>query len=396
MIIQDYFNFTANGLNDLLSETEKQEILNLQQKLHELYQAKIKKQDEKIKEESKKITFTTTKGQVFSRKMLLIDEECDLFDLFKIFTSTESQKIWFLNKSKKLCLLQDSAIKNGKLYVHVIFDVKGYKKDSYMSLNRFLQLIEIGDFKITNKKFSEVYLKPLSESNKIKKLDADIKELELKIKQIEKSDIYKKYDTLYENQKHLNNKEMSEIRKQETREVPQASAIKKKAEKINKKVNDVKSIWNSTIMDSEKAELIGWFARHIVSMKIKVVDKGVSDKIISKAYPDEVYGKKYREKANSSGWDAASGSIIVDSVENAPIETIKKLSTIKHLQRTKDNGETVFKGKTINNLDLVLFLLSKYNKYGFKTGEKLNIDVARLSEEEFDNSAEFACGFIGC
>ena len=108
-----------------------------------------------------------------------------------------------------------------------------------------------------------------------------------------------------------------------------------------------------------------------------------------------VNSSKYREKANSSGWDAASATILVDSVAYAPIETIKKLSTLKHLQRSADKGETVFKGHTIHNLDLVLFLLSKYNKYGFKTGEKLNIDFKSLVENEFPNNyAEFIDGFI--
>ena len=57
-------------------------------------------------------------------------------------------------------------------------------------------------------------------------------------------------------------------------------------------MNDVKTIWNSTLTKDERRTLISWIGNHIYSIRIKVVKDGISDKVLSKAYPDEIYGKK--------------------------------------------------------------------------------------------------------
>ncbi len=396
MDIQDYYNFKANGVNDRLSDMEKTKIEELQANITGISnEISIKKDELNNLLQHDKASYITAKDIIYCRTLLALDVDYDAVDRFKIFSDRE-HKIWFLNADKVLCLVDTATMKSSQVYLKLIIDIKGRKIETHMTLDRFLYFVEIGEFKITSKKFRKAYLKPLSESETAKTLRRAIDGLEAEKTALMSSETYKKYDALYENQKTRVNRDMREIRASESREISADIATQKAKKKFDKKLTDVKTIWNSSVTDAEKAELIGWFARHIKKMKVKVVDKGVSDKVISKAYPDDIYGSKYREKANSSGWDAASGTILVDSVEYAPIDTIKKLSTIKHLQRAKDGGETIFKGKTIHNLDLVLFLLSKYNRYGFKTGEDIKIDVPKLLENEFkNNDIEFIQGFGG-
>lgn len=397
MQIQDYYTFRANGLNDSLSAEQKNAIANIQQKLTAIDNEIAFKENQLSRLNMlSKVSFLTANGNIYCRSGLALDADYDVLDLFKIFQSTPERKLWFTNNTKKLCIIESSNVKDSQLYLNICIDVKGKNTRTKLTLNRFLFLVEAGDFFITNKAFREEYLKPLPESWKIKHIYSVLTELKQRKQNLLNSPTYLEYQNMYTSKKKELTKDAQLLRNAETREVTAATPILKKQKTFDKKLTDVKTIWNSTMTDAEKAELIGWFARHIKNMKIKVVDKGVSDKVISKAYPDEMYGEKYREKANSSGWDAASGTILVDSTEDAPVELIKKLSTIKHMQRTKNGGETVFKGNTINNLDLVLFLLSKYNKYGFKTGSDIRIDVKRLVEAEFkNNDTEFAQGYGG-
>ena len=152
----------------------------------------------------------------------------------------------------------------------------------------------------------------------------------------------------------------------------------RKQSRLEKIKNEINANWTSALTEEEKKQLLTWVLLHLEKIKIKVVDKGVSDKVISEAYPDEKYGTKYREKANSSGWDAASGIITFEKTHSAPEDLFKRLFSIKHLRRSKDNGATVFRGKSINNLDLVLFLLDKFSSIGIKSG----VDYSKVSTEE--------------
>lgn len=397
-VIQNYYLFKADGLNDKLSAEEKEKVIEINNTLEEL-DSRIKKLSEDIDKALNKkfVSFRTIKGELYARKKYSFDIDYSLNQKQKIFTHGKSNyKIWFLNKKHKLCVINEAKIVNNNIYLDVSIDVKGYNKSTRLTLDRFLYLVQAEEFKITNKKFIKTYLKPYDEAEYFKKLNAEIAELSKRKKEIIQSNEYKKFNKMYQEMKKSTKNDIKELKANETRLVPPSPALMHKKEKtIKNKVLDVKTIWNSTVTDAEKAYMMGWLSRHVVNMKIKVIAGGVSDAVISKGYPEDIYGSKYREKANSSGWDAASATILVDSVEYAPIETIKKLSTLKHLQRSADKGETVFKGHTIHNLDLVLFLLSKYNKYGFKTGEKLNIDFKGLVENEFPNNyTEFMNGFI--
>ena len=399
MEVQDYYNFKANGLNDKLTEAEKEEIIKLNDSISKL-SAEIDYKNKQLKDifANTEIKFKTAKGAEFVRKKLACDIDCTDFELANAF-SARQWSVYFTNNWNQVCLITDSTILDeykGNIYLTILIDVDGKKIETHMSLDRFLYLYEIGDFKSFRKDFAERYLGPIEHSWKVLHITGVRDELIKRRDNLMNCDTYKKYQKMYQEAQKNANKMIADVRAKEVRDVEAEAPVLKVKKKYDKKLADVKTIWNSTITEDEKAELIGWFTRHIIKMRIKVVDGGVSDKVISKAYPDDIYGPKYREKANSSGWDAASGIILVDSTENAPVETIKKLSTIKHMQHSKDKGETVFKGHTIHNLDLVLFLLSKYNKYGFKTGEKLNIDFLRLAKEEFNNSTAFAQGVIGC
>lgn len=128
--------------------------------------------------------FTTIKGETFTRK--LYSFEADYPDLRLqeiIFTHGKTgYTLWFLNAKKKLCVIDKATIgKNDTIYLTVTIDAKKGKKQTYISLDRFLYLLQKGDFKITLKKFVDIYLKDIKESNyyknKLNEFDDKIKEL---------------------------------------------------------------------------------------------------------------------------------------------------------------------------------------------------------------------------
>jgi len=113
------------------------------------------------KEEPMK-TFTTMKGETFKRHILKVDVDYTDAQRAIIFTHGKTNyKLWFFNKAHKLCLVNSTDLCNGTLVTTVTIDVKGKRTKTKMSLDRFLYLVEIGDFKITNTKFREVYMQPL-------------------------------------------------------------------------------------------------------------------------------------------------------------------------------------------------------------------------------------------
>lgn len=402
-VVQDYKNFRANGINDILSDEEKQQIAIINQDL-EKYLKQIADIEEKQASMPRYKNFTTAKGGSFSRKLYSFDYDYKPETLAIIFTHGKSNyKMWFLNSRKALCLIDDAKVSNNTVYLSIIIDVNGRSTPTQMSLDRFIYLVENGEFKITNKKFVDVYLKPVEESKYYQKLEEEKQNLKLKIDEIKNSDFYKTVERRYQDTQAELGRLYNDVVAGEVREIPADPADKAKTDRkrnrIEKGQSEMKTLWNSVVSESDRAYFMGWLCKHIRRITIKVVDRGVSDYVISAAYPDNIYGTKYREKANSSGWDASSGIISVDSTEDAPIDTIKSLSTIKHMRRSDDGGATVFNGKEISNLDLCLFLLSKYNDYGFKSGVgNLNalIDVVGLRDNLFkDNISDFNAGYDG-
>jgi len=116
-------------------------------------------------------TFTTYKGQTITRK--LYSFEVDFPSLKQqaiIFTHGKTgYTLWFLNAKKKLCVVDAATIKNNSIYLTITIDAKDRKTQTFMTLDRFLSLIEQGDFTITMKKFVDTYLQPITDSKYYKK-----------------------------------------------------------------------------------------------------------------------------------------------------------------------------------------------------------------------------------
>lgn len=115
--------------------------------------------------------FSNYKGQSFERKLLAVDVDYSLKQKAKIFLHGRTNyKLWFLNAANRLCLVVGNKIMNGELYLDIIIDIRNHHTQTRMSLDRFLYLIEIGDFRITNRNFIKYYLQPYQESNHVKNL----------------------------------------------------------------------------------------------------------------------------------------------------------------------------------------------------------------------------------
>ena len=402
--IQNFINFKADGLNAELTVQEKFKISDLYTRL-ESAKKSLEAAKQTLSDINENIPVKhckTVNGERFERKLIAVDVDYSLSQQLKIFAHGKfNYKIWFLNKKKKLCVIDDTALVNNVIYLTVTFDVYENKTKSQMSLDRFLFLVEIGEFTIKNSKFIKYYMKPYTESNYITYMkqgaEEAIRKAENNIQEIINDPFYLEMQARYESRKCVLLKNCLMETSGLSRDVAADPAKEqKKKKKTEAKQTELKTLWNSVVTEAERAYFIGWLCSHIHRITIKVVDRGVSDKVLSKAYPDSIYGKKYREKANTSGWDASSGKLFVTDTEGAPMTTIKALSTLKHLRKVND-AETIFNGKAINNLDLCLFILSKYNKYGIVSGVgKLAkvIDYKQLCVEEFPNDSDaFYAGY---
>lgn len=127
-------------------------------------------------------TFTTKKNQKITRKLYSFEADYPSLETKKtIFSHGKSgYTLWFLNAKKKLCVVDAAIVKNNNVYVTISIDAKGNQKQTYMTLDRFLSLIDKGDFTITLAKFNETYLQPIVESkyykNKLAEFDLKIAE----------------------------------------------------------------------------------------------------------------------------------------------------------------------------------------------------------------------------
>lgn len=107
-------------------------------------------------------TFTTSKGATYTRTLYKVDTAYSIPAQLVIWNHGKTNyNIWFLNNRNKLCRVKKAEIYNGNIYLTVTIDCKSENaKDTKMSVDRFLYLYEIGDFKITFKKFVDTYLIP--------------------------------------------------------------------------------------------------------------------------------------------------------------------------------------------------------------------------------------------
>ncbi len=188
--------FKENGLAEIFERAEKAEE---QKKLNETVRKVVdEKENEKeeiirLKKEKAKFianfpktkTFTTIKGETFTRTLYSFEADYPKPEIKTvIFTHGKTNyTLWFLNAKKKVCVVDDAKNSNGNIYLTIMIDVKGRRKKTYMSLDRFLYLIQKGDFKITLEKFNEEYLKDITESklykNKIQEFDEKIESAKL-------------------------------------------------------------------------------------------------------------------------------------------------------------------------------------------------------------------------
>ena len=89
----------------------------------------IKTKDLNIQLPTPMKSFLTAKGELLSRKLLAVDVDYELDQLARIFSHGASNyKIWFLNRKKKLCVIDHAEIKNSTIYLTFTFDVYGSKK----------------------------------------------------------------------------------------------------------------------------------------------------------------------------------------------------------------------------------------------------------------------------
>lgn len=132
-------------------------------------------------------TFVTFKGETITRKIYSFEIDYPNSKTKElIFNHGKSDyTIWFLNAKKWLCVI-DKAIadKNGNVFLGVTFDVNGRKTPTNMTLDRFLSLVEKGDFKITLKKFVDTYLKDAVESKYYKQRIEDFDKRIIKAKEL--------------------------------------------------------------------------------------------------------------------------------------------------------------------------------------------------------------------
>ena len=211
-----YHDFKANGLNDILTEDQKKEIKDIN-KIIENINSQIELKKESIKTISSYTptkTRTTVKNETYTRKLLALDIDYTPEQIVRIFSGGKSNyKLWFLNSKKYLCIIDkcyftlygDNTTEN--IVVSVTIDVKNINKKyvTDMYLDRFLFLVESGDFTITSKKFNDTYFKPYSDSIYIKHekdyLLSEIEQLNKDLKEIQQTKAYKKYDKLYKEHK---------------------------------------------------------------------------------------------------------------------------------------------------------------------------------------------------
>lgn len=115
--------------------------------------------------------FTTVKGKTLTRKRYSFEVDFSSPETQAvIFTHGKSNyKIWFLNAKKKVCVVDKAIYKDNTIYLTVTIDAKNHQTQTYMTLDRFLYLVEKGDFKITLDRFVEAYLRPITDSNYYKK-----------------------------------------------------------------------------------------------------------------------------------------------------------------------------------------------------------------------------------
>lgn len=150
----------------------------------------------------------------------------------------------------------------------------------------------------------------------------------------------------------------------------------KEAAKKEKGVARVKDFWNTRLLPSEKARLLGWIASHIKNIRIYALKDGRSGKTLEKGL-DSMSGVKTREtKYNDEGeiisHDNINGSIYFVNIEDAPLETLEKIVSQTGNRKGIFGTEGTSVEKRLADTYLAMFLVSEYASYGFVPGGTRN------------------------
>lgn len=403
-MIRKYRTFKSNGINDLLSDSEKEYIQELKKKIDLLEQEKQNLHLPKIKN----IYGNTSKSGAFSRQVFIIDYDYDVNHMAKIFDlknrTNNKYKITFKNKKgyssevESVYYNEDGTpfLYNG----YPVLKVRFGKFATKMTLNKFLHLVSTKEFTdIKPKEFVQAYLRDYKYSNKYQEDVARINsQLERVLKELEEvSSKYNVFQEKYKEQELTCNRDFEKIQ-EEYLKLEKEAKVKKQNKELKQNLLKVRALWNTLITESDKAKFLGWLCKNIYSMRCYVLQGGASEQSMDRvdAYPDDIYGKKkrtipqYTEDGKLISNDSVNGYIRVITNNNAPLDSILPLCQ-------KKNVEDIFNGNRLNDLNLMLFLLNEYNDYGFKVGQiHLNdyIDYERLRDEKFPNHiAEFNAAY---
>ena len=138
-------------------------------------------------------------------------------------------------------------------------------------------------------------------------------------------------------------------------------AIKRAVFETKNGIEEIDKSFKSGLSKDEQETLLTWIKQNVFVMHLYVVKGSRWDQAVTELYPEETYGKIRRTEPSESSTDSISGYISFISKDNAPVDIFHKV-----VQRGK--GDLVSAGNKyrINNTMLVLWLLSNYNKDGFK------------------------------
>lgn len=260
---------------------------------------------------------------------------------------------------------------------------------SQKTFNMYLDTFISDAAKIKPRAFSKIYLSPVSDY--VETLRAELNE------------IIDKYNKLYDAEKsrlstaaYNDTKDFTELEKEGKANRYQMRGDEAiEVAKKYKGVEKVKNYWNTGLNADEKAEVIGWIANHIYSIRIYGVAEGKSGGILSQEYSDSGNIKLRAVARNDAGEITSQDSILGHisfkhiNKSTAPLNILKKICTEK-------SHEDLFYENRLNDKNLALFLISEYHDCGFVAGmHRLseNINLSKLQEIFKDNIESFNKGY---
>jgi len=337
--IKNYLKFNVLGMEDLVTPEDKEAIRKLTQRKHILLRA-------------------IEKGKEYVIESYTLNNQCDIFNGLKL-RQGQKCRLTFMNDQNMPVEIIGAELKDDKVLLSCIFCRT--RKTFKMWLNTFLSEYFSGDIdKVKPDKFAEYYLKPLQESLTETKQALDEIHDKYNLMYLEKQ---KEIEAHYQEQLSIYPKVEQEAKAQRYQMSAEEALAKAKSFKGLERTKDY---WNTRMTEEEKATLLKWISENIYSIRVYGLLNGQSGNTLLNEYAD-VGDIKYREvKTNDEGKVTSQDSIVAHisfkTLENAPIEILKKVVS------TKGRNENIFYNNRLNDKNLALFLLSEYNDLGFKAG----------------------------